>query len=207
MDNTDDALEGEAKRSEARAVAVVRRSKIAISSICLISSLVLMVLASRTARGINLRMVAVIQRLKSMAAGDLTLNVDDNKKDELGEIAHWFNDSLAKLRDAIGKVALSAGSVSTATEELTNVSREMTSNSEETTTQASAAASSTDEVSRNLQTVAAGTEEMNTSIRDIAKNVTEASEVARKAVKVAETTNNMISKLASPAQKSARLSR
>jgi methyl-accepting chemotaxis protein len=195
MDATNDVLQGDSKASEETAGKVVRRSKVVISAICIVSSLILLVVASRTAREITQRLAAIVEWLKKMASGDLTLRVDETRHDELGEIAHWFNDSLAKLRDAIGKVASSAGSVSSATEQLTSVSQQMGSDSEKTTAQASAAASTTDEVSRNLQTVATGTEEMSASISEIAKNVGEAAHVAKEAVKVAESTNRMISKL------------
>jgi len=195
MDGTNDVLQGESKVSEETAGKVVSRSKVIISIICAVSSLVLLVIASRTAREITTRLASIIEWLKKMAAGDLTLHVDETRRDELGEIAHWFNDSLAKLRDTIGKVASSAGSVTTATEQLTSVSHQMSSDSEKTTAQASAAASTTDEVSQNLQTVATGTEEMSASINEIAKNVGEASHVAKEAVKVAQSTNRMISKL------------
>jgi methyl-accepting chemotaxis protein len=195
MDGTNDILQGDSKLSEATAGKVVSRSKLVISTICVISSLVLLVIASRTARDISSRLASIIEWLKKMAAGDLTLHVDETRRDELGEIAHWFNDSLEKLRDAIGKVASSAGSVTTATEELSTVSQQMSINSEQTTKQASAAASTTEEVSHNLQTVATGTEQMSASINEIAKSVSEASEVAREAVKVAQSTNQMVSKL------------
>ncbi len=195
MDKNSDMLEAESKASGEAARKVVSQSKIAIIAICVFSSLVLLVIASRTAREITMRLGLIIEWLKKMAAGDLTLHVDDSRKDELGEIAHWFNDSLSKLRNTIGKVASSAGSVTTATEQLSSVSQQMSSDSEKTSAQASAAASTTDEVSQNLQTVATGTEEMSASISEIAKNVGEASHVAKEAVKVAQSTNQMVSKL------------
>ena len=195
MDGNNDVLQAESKLTEEAAGKVVGRSKMAIIVICLASSLLLLVIASRTAKDINKRLKTIIGWLTKMAAGDLTQVVDDRRQDELGEIAHWFNDSLAKLRDTISKVASSAGSVTTATEELSAVSQQMSANSEETTTQAGAAATVTDEVSRNLQTVAGGTEEMSASIREIARNVSEAAAVARDAVQAAETTNQLVKKL------------
>jgi methyl-accepting chemotaxis protein len=195
MDGTNDILQGDSKLAEEIADRVVRRLKLAIGAICIVSSLILLVIASRTAREINKRLAVMIELLKQMAAGDLTLHVDDERRDELGEIARWFNDSLDKLRDAIAKVASSAGGVTTSTEELTSFSQEMSANSDETTKQAGVAASTTEEVSKNLQTVATGAEEMSASLSEIAKNVMEASTVAREAVRVAESANHMVTKL------------
>jgi methyl-accepting chemotaxis protein len=195
MDSTNDTLQGDSKLAEQIAGHVVSRSKLAIGAICIVSSLVLLVIASRTAREINKRLGLITDLLKKMAAGDLTLRLEDARSDELGEIARWFNDSLEKLRDAIAMVASSAGGVTTSTEELTSASQEMSTNSDDTTKQAGAAASTTDEVSRNLQTVATGAEEMSASLGEIAKNVGEASAVAKEAVKMAESTNHMMTKL------------
>jgi methyl-accepting chemotaxis protein len=195
MDSTNDILQGDSKLAEQTAGHVVSRSKLAISAICIVSSLVLLVIASRTAREINKRLGLITDLLKKMAAGDLTLRLEDARSDELGEIARWFNDSLEKLRDAIARVASSAGGVTASTEELTSASQEMSTNSDDTTKQAGVAASTTDEVSRNLQTVASGAEEMSASLGEIAKNVGEASAVAKEAVKMAESTNDMMTKL------------
>jgi methyl-accepting chemotaxis protein len=195
MDGNNDALQAESKLTEQASEKVVKRSKLTIVVICIASSLLLLVIASRTARDIINRLSAIIEGLKQMASGDLTLQVQDSRRDELGEIARWFNDSLAKLRDTISKVASSAGNVTTATEELSSVGQQMGTNSQDTTNQAGVAASTTDEVSRNLQTVASGTEQMSASIREIAKSVNEASAVARDAVEVAQTTNMRITKL------------
>jgi methyl-accepting chemotaxis protein len=195
MDGTNDTLQGDSKLAEQTAGHVVSRSKLAIGAICIVSSLVLLIIASRTAREINNRLGLITDLLKKMAAGDLTLRLEDARSDELGEIARWFNDSLEKLRDAIARVASSAGGVTTSTEELTSASQEMSTNSDDTTKQAGAAASTTDEVSRNLQTVATGAEEMSASLGEIAKNVGEASAVAKEAVKMAESTNHMMTKL------------
>ena len=201
MDSDNDILQGEAKRAETSGQKVVARSKLVIIGLCVAASLVLLAVAFLTVRDIHSRLAQLIEWLKKMASGDLTLHAEDARQDELGEIIHWFNDSVARLREAIAKVASSAGSVTQATNGLVSVSRQMTSHSEQTTTQASAAANTTDEVSRNLQTVATGTEEMNTSIRAIAKNVHEASEVAQQAVDVAQSTNELVTKLgASSAQ-------
>ncbi|MGD0427015.1 MAG: methyl-accepting chemotaxis protein [Candidatus Acidiferrales bacterium] len=195
MDGNNDALQAESKLTEQASEKVVKRSKMTIVAICIASSLILLVIASRTARDIINRLSTIIEGLKQMASGDLTLHVQDSRRDELGEIARWFNDSLSKLRETISKVASSAGNVTTATVELGTVGQAMSTNSQDTTTQAGVAATTTDEVSRNLQTVASGTEQMSASIREIAKNVNEASVVARDAVEVAQTTNMRITKL------------
>jgi methyl-accepting chemotaxis protein len=195
MDENNDKLQSASQKADADARRVVTTAKITIVGVCAIASVLISLIAVGTTRDIDRRLAKLIQWLKQMAAGDLTLKVQDLKKDELSEIAHWFKDSLARLREAIAKVAASAGSVTVAVEGLKTVSEQMSSNSEQTTQQAGIAATTTDEVSRNLQTVATGTEQMNNSIREISKNARDASEVSRQAVSVAQSANDLILKL------------
>ena len=92
MDGTNDILQGDSKLAEQTANRVVGRSKLAIGAICVVSSLVLLIFASRITREINTRLAVMIELLKKMAAGDLTLHVEDQRHDELGEIARWFKN-------------------------------------------------------------------------------------------------------------------
>jgi methyl-accepting chemotaxis protein len=195
MDDSNDKLQAESKRSEVDAARVVSRSETAIVVMCFVCSALLLVIAFRTARGINQRLAVITGWLKELAAGDLTLQAEDPRNDELGEIARWFRDSLEKLRAAIGRVAASANSVTSATEEMSVVSQRMSTSAEETTTQVNVVSAATEKVSRNLQTVSAATEQMSASLREIGANVGKAATVAREAVGVANSTNKLVSKL------------
>jgi len=195
MDDGNDKLQAESKRSESDAARVVGRSETAIVVMCLVCSALLIVIAFRTARGINQRLAVIAGWLKELASGDLTLQAEDSRRDELGEIAHWFRDSLEKLRAAFGRVAASANSVTSATEEMAVVSQRMSTSAEETTTQATMVTTATEKVSRNLQTISAATEQMSASLREIGTNVSKAAGVAQEAVGVASSTNKMVTKL------------
>jgi methyl-accepting chemotaxis protein len=194
-DNVNDKLQAESAHSEAEASRIVNRSKQTVVILCIICSLVPFVGAFLVARNMNRRLGSIIVRFKDMAGGDLIHQLDDAQTDELGEMAHWFNDSIGKLRGAIAQVATSAHSVTSAVEQLSSVSYHMSENSEETTLQANVASTATEQVSHNLQTVATGTQEMSVSISEIAKNASDAAHVAGEAVKVAQTTNGTIRKL------------
>ncbi|MBZ5642439.1 MAG: methyl-accepting chemotaxis protein [Acidobacteriia bacterium] len=195
MDASNDKLQAETKRSEVDAAGVVSQSESAIVVMCLVCSVLLLVIAFQTARGINQRLAIITGWLKELAAGDLTLQAEDSRQDELGEIAHWFRDSLEKLRAAIGRVAASANSVTSATEQMGVVSQRMSTTAEQTTTQANMVSAATEKVSRNLQTVSAATEQMSASLREIGTNVGKAATVAQEAVGVASITNQMMTKL------------
>ena len=100
--------------------------------------------------------------------------------------------SQARARIEMTKVV---ESLTTSSQNLNDVSQMMGSSAEETSSQATLVSAASEQVSRSVQTVASGTEEMTASIREIAKNASEAARVASGAVKVAENTNQTISKL------------
>ncbi len=195
MDATTDQLEARSKRAELLANTVVGRSRLTIVIVCVLSSVLLLIIAFRTARQINRRLADIVRNLKSLAAGDLTHQTTDTGKDELGEMAHWFNNSMETLRGTIGHVASSAQGVTAAVEGLNAVSQQMSADSEETSSQANVVSSTTDQVTSSLQSVATSTEQMSLSIRDIAKSIGEAARVAGDAVKVVQSTTKTVGKL------------
>ncbi len=131
----------------------------------------------------------------------------DRDKKYLGAMVTWDrvtdrvaqekreNELKENLKRVLAKVADSAQTLGSASEELSANSKQMVSNAEETSTQASVVSAAAEQVSRNVQTVATGTEEMSASIREIAKNALDAAKVAAVAVKTAETANATVSKL------------
>jgi len=99
---------------------------------------------------------------------------------------------LANLQKIILEMA---DSVTTSSEELAAGSMQMSSNAEETSVQAKVVAEAADRMSSNTQVVATGIEEMSASIREISLSTVQASTVANKAVDVAKSTNETMSKL------------
>jgi methyl-accepting chemotaxis protein len=140
---------------------------------------------------------AVVGRIKDIAEGegDLTQRLDQDRRDEIGELARWFNTFLEKLEGIIARVAGNTLGVGGAAEELTVVSQQMSATAEETATQSNVVSAAAEQVTHNLQTVATATEEMSSSIKEIARNANEAARVATSAVRTAETTTATVAKL------------
>jgi methyl-accepting chemotaxis protein len=139
-----------------------------------------------------------VQALKDIAEGegDLTKRLEVTHKDEVGEVAKWFNTFVEKLEGIIRNIASNALNLSSSSEKLSDNSRELASVTEETSVQANVVSVASEQISKNSQAVAIGVEEMSTSIKEIAKNASEGARVATYAVKVAETTTATIAKLA-----------
>lgn len=154
--------------------------------------------------------------LKDIAQGegDLTKHLEVATKDEVGEMARWFNTFLEKLQAMIKDIAQRSETVAEASSELTGISSSMSKNAEDTSQKSSTVTTSAEEMSTNIASVAAAmeeattnlnmvasaTEEMTASINEIAQNSESARVVTEEAVERAEKTSTKVNDLGSAAQ-------
>jgi methyl-accepting chemotaxis protein len=196
IEETSDQLANSAKNAELSATKRAASATRAMFIMCGISLLLLLALASRVTLSITRGLDSFSTQFRKMAeANDLTSRVDQDRKDEIGDLGRCLNLFVAKVHDILAQIARATQEVSGASTELSSTSQMISANSEETSAQAKVVSDATAQVSQNLHTVATGAEEMGTSIKEIAKNATEAAKVATSAVKVAETTTATVSKL------------
>jgi methyl-accepting chemotaxis protein len=145
------------------------------------------------------RMVnSVVEGLRDIAEGegDLTRRLKITTKDELGDLARWFNIFIEKLQDIIKNIATDAEQMSTSSKNLTTLSKEMTAGteavssesetmatiSESVNTNITSIAAAMEQSSVNLSTVAASSEQMTATINAIASNTVQATQITAKAV-------------------------
>ncbi|NUQ65296.1 MAG: methyl-accepting chemotaxis protein [Pirellulales bacterium] len=164
-----------------------------------------------TSRSVVRPIRQTIDLLRDIAEGegDLTRRLDDQRVDELGELAMWFNKFVGKLhgiiRELVGNSRTLANSSThlsaTATqlnggaEQVTRQSTNVSAAAEQMTTSIAGMASAAEQMSVNVRSIASALEEMTSSINEIARNAEHASTVADSAAHLAETSNNTISKL------------
>jgi methyl-accepting chemotaxis protein len=169
-----------------------------IMTLVAVGALVIIMLAGYfIGRSISGPLQNIAARLKdiSQGEGDLTKTVDAHGTDEVGEVATYFNEFVAKLRAMISAIAENAEHVASASEELSATSHQITANSEETSAQARVVSEAGEHINHNLQTIATGAEEMSATVNEIAKNAMEAAKVAAEAVTTSEETNATVGKL------------
>jgi len=176
-----------------------RADAVTAGVVCLACLAVLLVVGWKLANSILRELDNVGTRINDIAdgEGDLTKRLDQDGRDEIADLARGFNRLLDKLQNTIRKVAASTESVANSSGELTTVSQQISANSEETSAQAGVVSTATAQVNQSLQTVATGAEQMTTTIKEISKNASRAAQVAGEAVKTAEVTNAMVTKLGS----------
>jgi methyl-accepting chemotaxis protein len=133
--------------------------------------------------------------LEKLASGDLTAQVGENYKGDLGKVGHDINTLSAQVRTAIRQITQEVSRLVTSSDDLNVVSQQMSASADQTSAQARVVSEASEHVASNVQTVATGADEMMASIKEIARNTADATRVATGAVKSAQTTNETISKL------------
>jgi len=158
-----------------------------------------LVLGGLIAYGLAWSILTPVRRMKDglerVAQGDLTVSVQADYEDEVGQMAASLDTALGSVRGLVGSVAESATTVASAAEELTVTAASIEASARQTSSNSQTVAGAADEVSQSVGAVAAGAEQMGASIREIAENAQRAAEVASQAVGVAAETNDTVAKL------------
>lgn len=163
------------------------------------------------ARTIVKPILTIAQGLKDIAQGegDLTMRINITSKDELGELAKWFNLFMQKLQEMVTDIAGNAIVLKHSARDMSNLSRSMSSGSDEISKGLNSVAASTEEMSCSMNSVAAtsamaasnvsmvtdSTDQMTSTINGIAQNAQTARQITSKAVTVSNSTSVNIGKM------------
>ncbi len=192
----------------------IRNSLIAIIAVSLLIVIVLVYFASRSiTRPLN----DAVAGLKDIAEGegDLTMRLQVDTRDEVGEMATWFNTFMEKLQQIIKQIAENSTGVGTNSTQLTSISQNLLQGAEDTSQRSNNVATAAEEMSANLNTVAAAMEEsatnasmvataaeqMSSTINEIAENAEKARNVSSQAVGQAGSASEKMSELGEAADK------
>jgi methyl-accepting chemotaxis protein len=120
-------------------------------------------------RSITQPLSRMLHMLKDIAEGegDLTHRLEEGRKDEFGELSHWFNRFVDNIHTIVSQVAGTTGQVSTAAHQLQATAEQI--------------ATAAEEVACQTVTVATAGEEMSATSNDIAHNCSLASEISHRA--------------------------
>ncbi|MCP4116239.1 MAG: methyl-accepting chemotaxis protein [Desulfobacteraceae bacterium] len=157
----------------------------------------------------------VVGGLKDIAQGegDLTMRLEINGRDEIGELARWFNTFIEKIHAIIMETASNADAVGSASEELLTISQKMAAGAEFTSERSDTVAAATEEAgtnmtsvaaameqaSANIAMVAAATEEMTSTINEIAGNSEKSRTISKEAVTSSRSASEKMNRLGAAA--------
>jgi len=126
----------------------------------------------------------------SEGEGDLTKSIDVTSRDEIGELAKYFNTFLKKLQKMIGEIKSNAATLSDYSRNLYAASSQMEIDTGSMSSNAKTVAATSGEVSTNVETVANAAEVASANVTNVSA-ATE--EVSHKIVEVASTTKDIFS--------------
>ncbi len=160
----------------------------------ILAGVLIFIAATAIIRPIN----KAIDGLKDIAQGegDLTMRLAVTTKDEVGELAKWFNLFIEKLQGIIGRISENTRAVNGSINELSSVAADLSKTAEDTSGRANSVATAAEEMSANLNSVAAAmeesttntnmvasaAEEMTSTISQIAQNAEQAHAISEQAV-------------------------
>jgi methyl-accepting chemotaxis protein len=165
----------------------------------------------------------IIKPIKKVAAGlkdiaggegDLTIRLEVTSRDEVGDLAKWFNVFIDRLQRIVKEITAGVETLSLSSTDLSSISQLMSeaaqnasdkshlvaTSSEEMSTNMNNVAAASEQASSNVNIVATATEEMSATINEIAQNSEKARSVTREAVSQAQNTSVKVNELGSAAQ-------
>lgn len=183
------------------------RKMIGISVVCFIVALTLMFfMAGNIVR--PLRSVAeMLQYTKE--EGDLTKRLEINSRDEVGQVAVFFNSFVGTLQNIIKDIAGNAHKLNSSSDTLSRLSSHMSegahimsdksntvvSAAEEMSYNLSSVAAASEEAATNMNMVATATEEMTATVNEIAHNSEKARGITSDAVAKVKSVSDSVDEL------------
>jgi methyl-accepting chemotaxis protein len=123
---------------------------------------------------------------QSLAAGDLTRDVDSNSRDEIGDLLSAFSDMVEKLRAIVTEALSASDNVSSGSQQMAATSEQLAQGSAEQASAGEQASSSSEEMAAN--------------IKQNASNASETERIARQSAKDAEASGNAVGRAVSAMQ-------
>lgn len=161
-----------------------------------IVGLILLFVAHRLAT--PLRTAAIMMKDIAQGEGDLTRRLAVDTRDELAEMARWFNMFIEKLQSILKNIAADSREILSSAESLATVSDTMSTGASATSDKANTVAVAAEEMSVNMNNVSHSMEETTANVDMVSAAVEEMTstinEIAEKAEKAREMTQNAVEK-------------
>ncbi len=153
-----------------------------------------------------------IRKLTSMVIdlakgeGDLNLRLDIENRDEMGNLARWFNMFIGKVQSMIREVVRNAEALSSLSYRSLELSGNMAAGAGQLSEISTAVSTATEEVSMNINTMASATEEMSVNIQSVSSTAKKMSQNMESVASAMEEMSEAISDIARNAQDGVRIS-
>ena len=155
-----------AEKSQADAKAIAKKIKIIFNVV----AAVIMAIMSFILLNLYRSITSPIRNLNTIAEGfengDLSIAMDESRKDEFGQLAVNFNQALNKLSTFIGRLKEDINSVAVSAEKFSDDTARIASDAQSQASQTVHAATATEELSATFNDIVQNTETVSTSASD-----------------------------------------
>jgi methyl-accepting chemotaxis protein len=127
-----------------------------------------------------------------LSEGDLTVQIDIDRRDETGQLLLSLQNMVAKWRDILQQVNSSSDTIASASHELSASAEQMLRSSQEQTNRATQAASASEEMSQTVQEVAKSSSEIASSGVQTVRIAKEGKEIVDRSVEEANETSETV---------------
>ena len=160
--------------SEEESLAATKATRAILVGVIVAAGIVITVVALLISSLLVKPIKKLVERLKDIAEGegDLTQRVDQDRKDELGELGKWFNTFVEKIHGVISEVGMTSQEVAGAATEIAASSEEM--------------AQGIEQQNQQVTQISAAIEEMSASVVEVARKSAEAAGNAQSSGEVAK---------------------
>ncbi|MDP3478269.1 MAG: methyl-accepting chemotaxis protein, partial [Desulfoprunum sp.] len=104
----------------------------------------------------------------SKGQGDLSKRIETTAKDEIGDMAKWFNAFMDKLQSLIKEIAGNSKTLQASSSSLTGIAQQLAKGAGNMLSRSHGVATATEEMSANLSNVAAASEQASTNVNMVA---------------------------------------
>ena len=145
-----------------------------------------MLLATLLVRSITRPLARAVAMAEAITAGDLTQSIQDDRKDEFGNLMRALTEMVSKLRSLVSEVRSGVESVSTASSEIANGNLDLSTRTEQTAS--------------NLQQTAASMGELTNTVNQSADTARQANQLAATAAQTATRGREVVGQVVSSMQ-------
>lgn len=103
------------------------------------------------ARGISRPLAQAVEMIQRLETGDLTTQLDFERKDEIGQMAKALNSMCSKVSEVVNNVKVASDNVAAGSQELSSSSEQMSQGATEQAAAAEEASSSMEQMSANIR--------------------------------------------------------
>ncbi len=174
------AVEALAKKTKEIAESTSRETKNIVNAVALVIITIIFFIMLYLYRAITVPLNDLIKIAQSYSKGDLSIVMNETRKDEFGQVASHFNTATTKLSDMISAVKHFTDTILDDSSKLSTLSLQISQNSDEQSSRTTEAATSMDELSATFV--------------DVAKNTAQAAESSKEATKLATQGGDIVAK-------------